>query len=221
MFTGIIQTTGEVRARVQHRSDARFEFSCGFASLELGESIAVDGVCLTVESIGSNGFTAHASAETLSRTTLAERRVGDGVNLERALAVGDRLGGHIVTGHVDGVGTLTHRHREGDSERVTFTAPREVLRFLASKGSVAIDGVSLTVNGLDAQSFDVMIVPFTLRATTLGAHTPGRRVNLEVDVLARYVARALSVTQPDRETVTSTGDDAMMALLQRQGWIQK
>lgn len=213
MFTGIIQSVGKVRSIARRGSGAAVELACEFAALELGESVAVDGVCLTVVTVTPGGFTADASVETLARTTLGERRAGDAVNLERALAVGDRLGGHIVAGHVDGVGSVLRRVREGESERVTFTAPWEVLRFVAEKGSVTVDGVSLTVNRVGPQDFDVMVVPFTLGATTLATRAPGQRVNLEADVLARYVARAV-----EAKGGPGAADDAMRALLQRQGW---
>ena len=193
MFTGIIQAVGAVRSTARSGAGARLHVECPFAALQLGESVAVDGVCLTVTSVTDGGFTADASAETLARTTLGVRGPGTRVNLERALAVGDRLGGHIVSGHVDGVGELVAREAVGDAERFTFRAAPEVLRFVAEKGSITVDGVSLTVNGVAGERFDVMLVPFTQSATTLGVRRAGDRVNLEVDVIARYVARALAV----------------------------
>ena len=161
------------------------------------------------------GFPAAASAETLARTTLGERAVGAKVNLERALALGDRMGGHIVAGHVDGVGELVRRERVESAERVVFRAPREVLRYLAEKGSVAIDGVSLTVNAVTGDTFEVMLVPFTQGATTLSERRAGDRVNLEADVIARYVARALSWEReaPDRGAVGVADDARWRALL--------
>jgi riboflavin synthase len=155
--------------------------------------VAVDGVCLTVATVVEGGFTAVASAETLARTTLGTMAVGARVNLERALAVGERLGGHIVAGHVDGVGKVVWRREEGGAERVRFETDRELLGFVAEKGSIAVDGVSLTVNAVDGAGFEVMLVPFTREATALGDRGPGASVNLEVDVIARYVARWLEV----------------------------
>jgi len=191
VFTGIIQAVGSLRAIERRGASAWLSVACPFAKLELGESVAVDGVCLTVVRVVDGGFTADASAETLARTTLGERSVGHRVNLERALALGDRMGGHIVAGHVDGVGELLRRERVESAERVVLRAPREVLRYIAEKGSVAIDGVSLTVNAVAGETFEVMLVPFTQGATTLPDRRAGDRVNLEADVIARYVARAL------------------------------
>jgi riboflavin synthase len=181
--------------------------------LVLGESVAVDGVCLTVTAVTPSGFRADVSAETLARSTLGAVSRGDAVNIERALRVDDRLGGHIVAGHVDGVGAVRSRTMSGEAERVEFDAPWEVLRFIAEKGSVAIDGASLTVNAVDARGFSVMLVPFTRGHTTLGAKPPGRAVNLEADVLARYVARALETAKGPARS-----DEAWRALLDENGF---
>lgn len=216
MFTGIITAVGKVRASRRAGSGLYLEVECAYPKLDLGESIAVDGVCLTVTKVLPGAFAADVSAESLSRTTLGERVTGDPVNLERALAVGERLGGHIVSGHVDGVGKIAAREPSGESERVTFEAPPAVLRYLAEKGSVAVDGVSLTVNAVSTTSFEVMLVPFTLGATTLGAKRPGARVNLEADVLSRYVARALEW----RESARSSGG-VTMELLERAGFTRR
>jgi riboflavin synthase len=191
MFTGIITAIGSVRRVERRGEEATVELACPYEGLVLGESIAVDGTCLTVVTAPSGGFTAVASIETLSRTTLGERRTGDRVNLERALRVDDRLGGHIVSGHVDGVGRVSARVSVQDAERWSFHAERSVLRFIAEKGSITVDGVSLTVNAVSETGFEVMLVPFTLGHTTLGDKRAGSSVNLEVDVLARYVARIL------------------------------
>jgi|LNFM01.1.fsa_nt_gb riboflavin synthase len=197
MFTGIITAIGEV-ARVEPKAqEALLEIVCPYQALVLGESIAVDGVCLTVVAATGRGFTATASAETLARTTLGAKKSGDRVNLERALRVDDRLGGHIVAGHVDGVGRVRARITSGgEAERWQFDAPASVLKFIAEKGSIAIDGVSLTVNVVDSEGFEVTLVPFTLGHTTLGDKRAGAAINLEVDVLARYVARALEGVAP-------------------------
>lgn len=208
MFTGIITAIGSVR-RVQLRGEeALFEFSCPYGTngdpekLVLGESIAVDGTCLTVVTITDGGFTATASAETLSRTTLGHKRAGDRVNMERAMRANDRLGGHIVAGHVDAVGRVRARIPVNDAERWQFDAPASVHRFIAEKGSITIDGVSLTVNVVDADGFEVTLVPFTMAHTTLGAKRAGDAVNLEADVLARYVARALEAGGLTKSGVT-------------------
>lgn len=215
MFTGIIQEVGALRSVRRVGPSAELVLECGFTALELGESVAVSGVCLTVTATSPGTFSADVSAETLARTTLGALGAGSRVNLERALRVDDRLGGHIVAGHVDAVGSVRERSMRGEAELVRFDAPWEVLRFVAEKGSITIDGVSLTVNGVDARGFDVMLVPFTRRLTTLGAKAPGERVNLEADVLARYVARALEASK------TPGGDDAMRALLDEHGFTRR
>lgn len=166
----------------------------------LGESIAVDGACLTVKSFSEGHFEADASLETLDKTNLGDRHRGDRVHLERALALGERLGGHLVTGHVDGVGTLAGRATEGDYMRASFEVPKRLAPFLAPKGSITVNGVSLTVNAVAGTRFDVMLVPFTLDETTFGQMMPGARVNLEVDILAKYVASLMGkpgVDAPD------------------------
>jgi riboflavin synthase len=190
MFTGIVTDMGAVRA-VDARGDARFTIAAPFDcdAVAIGASIACSGACLTVVDKGADWFAVDVSAETLRCTTLGAWRAGTKVNLERSLKVGDELGGHIVLGHVDGVATLTAREPVGDSERFAFTAPDDLARFIAVKGSVAIDGVSLTVNHVDGAAFDINVIPHTLSCTILGASAPGDGVNLEIDVLARYVAR--------------------------------
>ena len=190
MFTGIVTDTGAVRA-VDARGDARFTIAAPFDcdTVAIGASIACSGACLTVVDKGADWFAVDVSAETLRCTTLGAWRAGTKVNLERSLKVGDELGGHFVLGHVDGVATLTARETVGDSERFEFTAPDDLARFIAVKGSVAIDGVSLTINHVDGATFDINVIPHTLRCTILGVAAPGERVNLEIDVLARYVAR--------------------------------
>ncbi|MGE5442474.1 MAG: riboflavin synthase [Bacteroidota bacterium] len=192
MFTGIITDLGRVRD-VRNDGDTRIEITSRFDddSIPIGASIACSGVCLTVIDKGPGWFAVHASAATLSCTTLGEWRSGTPVNLERALRVGDELGGHIVAGHVDGVGRVMAIASEGASRRFVFEAPAQLARFIASKGSVAIDGISLTVNEVDGARFGVNIIPHTLSVTTLGEAGPGDRVNLEIDLLARYVARLI------------------------------
>jgi riboflavin synthase len=197
MFTGIITDLGRVR-RVEQRGDTRFVFEAGAgtADLALGASVACSGACLTVVDKGPDWFAAEVSAETLSKTTLGDWREGCRVNLERALKLGDELGGHLVSGHVDGVGVLCGRAPEGDSLRLVFEAPAALGGCIAPKGSVAVDGVSLTVNEVENQPsgatrFGVNVIPHTAEQTTLGVLEVGGRVNLEIDLLARYVQRLI------------------------------
>ena len=197
MFTGLVQATGRLRRRTPQASGFRLDIDAPFgpvAPLVLGESISVSGACLTVTEALAEGFSADVSVETHERTTLGELPVGSGVNLERSLSIGDRLGGHLVTGHVDGVARVTAATREGDALRVTLEPPAELGRFIAEKGSVALDGVSLTVNRTTGGTFEVMLIPHTLSVTTLERIEPGRRLNLEVDLLARYVVRYFEAT---------------------------
>jgi riboflavin synthase len=195
MFTGIITDVGAVR-RVEQRGDTRFEIACGYdtAGIAIGASIACNGCCLTVIDTAPGWFAIQASAETLAKTTLGAWREGTPVNLERALKLGDELGGHMVSGHVDGVGAIIAITPEGDSKRFTFDVPRGLARFIAPKGSVALDGTSLTVNEVDGTRFGVNIIPHTQKVTTWGGLKPGDRVNVEIDMLARYVARLQEFT---------------------------
>lgn len=194
MFTGLVALTGTLATRNPRGPGARLVVRGRFddGPLALGESIAVDGVCLTVDSILPDGFEVDASAETLERTTLGALGPGSRLHLERALRAGALLGGHLVTGHVDGMGTLVERRPLGEAEWMALRAPAELSRFIAEKGSIAVDGVSLTVNAVRGDCFEVALVPHTLSKTKLGALTPGGRVNLEVDLVARYVARLMS-----------------------------
>jgi riboflavin synthase len=193
MFTGIITDIGEVAAR----EGGRFVVRCAFAadSIAIGASISCDGCCLTATAVAPEGsgstFTVDVSNETLSRTTLGEWQRGRRINLERALKAGDELGGHIVSGHVDGVGRIAAMRADGQSRRFSIEVPPEIARYIAPKGSVALDGISLTVNEVEGNLFGINIIPHTLTHTTLGAKKPGDRVNLEVDVVARYVARLM------------------------------
>lgn len=200
MFTGLIEQVGTIED-LQRRDDGlSIRIACGLHPYTLGESIAVDGTCLTVKSFSEAHFDADASLETLDKTNLGDLGVGDEVHLERAMALGDRLGGHLVTGHVDGVGSLAARETEGDYVRATFEVPRRLAPFLAPKGSIAVNGVSLTVNAVAGTRFDVMLVPYTLKETTFDEMQTGDRVNLEVDILAKYVASLMGkpgVDAPD------------------------
>lgn len=218
MFTGIITAVGTLRSRVSAGPSATLTVACPYERLELGESIAVNGVCLTVATILDGAFTASASAETLDRTTLGAVPVGARVNLERALAMGDRFGGHIVAGHVDGVGRVAERVNVGTAERVRFECGDEVLRFVAEKGSITIDGVSLTVNRLHPKGFEVMLVPFTQDATALGDRKAGSSVNLEVDVIARYVARLL---EGGAGRAPAAGSGVTLEMLARHGYVNE
>lgn len=190
MFSGIITDLGRVTA-IERRGDTRFVIETGFpaASIAIGASIAHNGVCLTVIETAEGRHAVEVSAETLSKTTLGGWTVGTEVNLERSLKLGDEIGGHLVYGHVDGVAAVTERRPEGDSLRFVFDAPVELARFIAPKGSIALDGVSLTVNEVEGSRFGVNIIPHTQACTTFRTLRPGDRVNLEVDMLARYVAR--------------------------------
>ena len=194
MFTGIITDVGRVR-QVEKRGDTRFVITTAFdtAGIEIGASIACSGACLTVVERGEGWFAVDVSAETLAHTTLGDWQVGSAVNLERSLRLGDELGGHIVTGHVDATAEIVSLEPEGDSLRYVFRAPAEFKRYVASKGSVALDGVSLTVNEVEDDCFGINIIPHTQSQTTFGEAQPGARVNLEIDVLARYVARLIEV----------------------------
>ena len=194
MFTGIVQDVGQVVARASHGGDERLTIACErleLSRVSVGDSVCVQGCCLTAIEIAGRTFSADLSRETLARTTLGALAVGSPVNLEPALRAGDPLGGHFVSGHVDGVGHVAATLDDARSRRMTIEAPAQLLRYLAPKGSVAVDGVSLTINTVEAMSFGVNLIPHTLAVTTLGALAGGSRVNLEVDQVARYVARLL------------------------------
>ncbi|TVS06017.1 MAG: riboflavin synthase [Rhodobacteraceae bacterium] len=190
MFTGIITDIGEVRA-LEQAGDLRARIGTGYdtAGIEIGASIASDGVCLTVVALGPDWYEVQVSAETVAKTNLGDWCVGRRVNLERALKVGDELGGHIVSGHVDGVAEVVGLHPEGDSLRVMFRAPEALAGFIAPKGSVALNGTSLTVNEVEGAEFGINLIPHTQAVTNWGDVALGDRINLEIDTLARYVAR--------------------------------
>ncbi len=197
MFTGIITAVGIIGSVADTAAGKRFSIESGWATpdLVLGESIAIDGACMTVVGFEGGRFEVEVSPESLAKTTLGERTAGEPVNLERAMAVGDRLGGHFVSGHVDGVGQIAEIEPAGDCLKVTFQAPDEVQRYLVSKGSITIDGISLTVNGVHDETsggrFDVMIIPHTRENTSLRNKDVGSDVNLEADLLGKYVERLL------------------------------
>jgi len=192
MFTGLIEDVGTVAAVEQVPKGVRLSVRTRLDGLARGASISVDGACLTAGDVGTGRFTADVSAETLTRTTLAERKAGDAVNLERPLAVGDRLGGHLVLGHVDGVGEIVGRSAVGEGVRVELKLPQGVAPLVVSKGSIALDGISLTVNELlDPDRIALFLIPETLRATTWSVKLPGARVNVEADILGKHVARLM------------------------------
>jgi riboflavin synthase len=193
VFTGIVTDIGRVRVVRDTERDRRFEIATGYdaSTLDIGASVSHAGCCLTVVEKGPDWFAVEVSAETLSRTNLAAWAPGTPVNLERAARLGDELGGHLVSGHVDGVGEVVTVTPEGGSRRVRIRAPAPLHRFIAPKGSIAVDGVSLTVNEVEGDTFGVNLIPHTWEVTTLGGLQPGDRVNLEIDVLARYAARWL------------------------------
>ncbi|WP_193170579.1 riboflavin synthase [Nisaea nitritireducens] len=197
MFTGIITHIGTVR-RIEKSGDTRMTVSADFDmdSVALGASIACSGCCLTVVDKEEGWFAADVSSETLSKTNLDGWKEGARINLERALKVGDELGGHIVSGHVDGLAEIVSIVREGDSRRVTLKPAPGLAAYVASKGSVALDGISLTVNEVSADTFGVNIIDHTWKETTLSDRKPGDQLNMEVDMLARYVARLLDVREP-------------------------
>ena len=192
MFTGIITDLGRVR-RVERGDGLELTIATAYdiASIELGASICCSGCCLTVVSLEDGAFRVQASGETLSRSTLGDWRVGTPVNLERSLKLGDEFGGHIVSGHVDGVAEIVSRRPDAESVRFTIRAPADFAALVASKGSVALDGISLTVNEIAGREFGVNIIPYTLAHTSLGEARPGEKLNFEIDPIARYVARLL------------------------------
>jgi riboflavin synthase len=194
MFTGIIQAVGRIAALEPKGADMRLYVHTGkldLTDVSLGDSIAVSGVCLTAVELPGDGFWADVSNETLQCTVLGAVAPGTAVNLEKALTPTSRLGGHLVSGHVDGVGVVRERRDDGRSVRFRLQAPDELARYIAEKGSICVDGVSLTVNAVHGAQFDLNIVPHTLKETTLGAYAVARRVNLEVDLIARYLERLL------------------------------
>ena len=195
MFTGIVQAVGRIDERMEHASgDVSLAVATGAldaAGIAVGDSICVSGVCLTAVEVTPDGFRTDVSAESLARTTLGNLASGSRVNLEASLTLTTPLGGHLVSGHVDGIAQVVARSEDARSVRIGFRAPDALARYIAEKGSVCIDGTSLTVNGVDGSAFDVNIVPHTLAATTLGDLGPGSTVNIEVDAIARYVERLL------------------------------
>jgi len=220
MFTGIIEAIGEVVELQQRGGDVRLRIRTGkldLSDVAMGDSIAVNGVCLTAVDLPGDGFVADVSRETLSLTGLGQLKPGSAVNLEKALTLAARLGGHLVSGHVDGLGTVIDRHDDARSVRFTIEAPEDLARYIAHKGSITVDGTSLTVNAVNGRRFELNIVPHTLQETIMDRYAPGRRVNLEVDLIARYLERLLlgeRAAQPDAGGVD-------LALLARAGFVER
>lgn len=207
MFTGLVRSVGTIERVISGAQQRTFVVAAALSEADraLGASVAVSGVCLTVVAADPRSFTVEAAFETLAVTTLGGLRVGGRVNLEPALRVGDALGGHLVSGHVDGLARLRSRTPRGEALELWFDAPAELLPFIAPKGSVCLDGVSLTVNRVDARGFMVGLIPHTLAATTLGERATGDALNLEVDLLARYVARLLAAGGAPTEATAAGG----------------
>ena len=195
MFTGIVQARGTVTAIDDVGGDVRLSIACGelpFADYAVGDSISVNGVCLTATRLRDDGFDTDVSNETLSITSLGGLEVGSAVNLEPSLSFGDRLGGHLVSGHVDCMGKVLSAENDARSVRLVIELPQEFARYVAKKGSICVDGVSLTVNGVAGNTFDLNIIPHTAETTTIGSYEAGTEVNIEVDLLARYIERLLA-----------------------------
>ena len=217
MFTGIIQSVGEVAALEHKGADLRLRIRTGKLDLEtvaIGDSIATSGVCLTVIELPGDGFRADVSGETLACTSIGNLKVGDRVNLEKALTLVTPLGGHLVSGHVDGIAEVVSRQDDGRSVRFRMRAPDTLARYIAAKGSVCVDGISLTVNAVDGAEFELNIVPHTLVETTMGEFQPGRSFNLEVDIIARYLERLLLGSK----AASTQAEGISMDLLQRCGF---
>ena len=219
MFTGIIQATGTITRMESRSGDMRLSIATGqldLSDVAMGDSIAVNGVCLTAVELPGDGFSADVSNETLALTTLGSLKVGSRVNLEKALTLSDRLGGHLVSGHVDGIGTVLERSPDARSERFVIEAPDVLARYIAQKGSVCVDGTSLTVNKVDGARFELNIVPHTLQETIIGDYVPGSEVNLEVDLIARYLERLML---GERAGLSGEKTDINEDLLRKTGFI--
>ena len=217
MFTGIIQAIGQIRRLEPRGGDVRLAVGTGrleLGGVNLGDSIAVNGVCLTAVALSGAEFSADVSRETLSLTTLGGLKPGSPVNLEKALTLATPLGGHLVSGHVDGMGEILERHDDGRSWRLRIAAPAELAKYIAHKGSICVDGTSLTVNAVDGREFELNIVPHTLVETIIGGYGPGTRVNLEVDLIARYLERLLlgdRAAEPQGKGKSGGIDEAFLA----------
>ncbi|MBF7082354.1 riboflavin synthase [Desulfallas sp. Bu1-1] len=220
MFTGLVEEKGQIISLRRGADSARLKISAQriMEDMEIGDSIAVNGVCLTVTTFDRGAFTADVMAETLAKTNLGELQPGDRVNLERALRLGDRLGGHLVSGHIDGVGTIVKREKHDIATLITIAAPDEVMRYIIKKGSVAIDGTSLTVVDFDEGTFQVSLIPHTAHATVLGEKKPGDRVNLEGDLIGKYVERWMGA-RDRKEVKKARSRGVTVELLAENGFI--
>lgn len=222
MFTGIVEAVGKVLALESRSGDLRLRIdsrALDMSDVQLGDSIATNGVCLTVVEFSAAMFVADVSLETLAHSTLRELKVGDALNLEKALCLSTRLGGHLVSGHVDGVAEVLDRHPSARSERFRLRAPQALARYIAHKGSVTIDGVSLTVNRVEGCEFELNIVPHTIARTIIAGYRAGSRVNLEVDILARYLERLMLSGRDERDTQqTPAGAGIDLATLAKHGF---
>lgn len=219
MFTGIIEAVGTISALQGRGGDMRVTIRSGgldLSDVKLGDSIAVNGVCLTAVALPGDGFVADVSGETLRRSAFTALKVGSRVNLEKALTPTTRLGGHLVSGHVDGVGELLSLHNDGRSVHMRIQAPAELAKYIAEKGSITVDGVSLTVNAVEGALFDLNIVPHTMQETTLVDFVAGQRINLEVDLIARYLERLLL----GDKAAQGRGDGITMAFLAEHGFMK-
>ena len=219
MFTGIIEALGTIRQLQRSQGDIQLEIASGeldLTDVRLGDSIAVNGVCLTVTAVQAQSFVADVSVETMDYTSIGQLQSGDAVNLEKALTPSSRLGGHIVSGHVDGVGEIIERFDDARSMRMWVKAPSELARYIAHKGSITVDGVSLTVNKIAGSDFELNIIPHSAESTLLVSYRPGRLVNLEVDLIARYLERLLTA---DKDSDDS-GAGVTMAQLAESGFLK-
>ena len=201
MFTGIIETTGTITHQMPMAEGVRLTIACNMRDYQMGESIAVNGICLTVVSFKSGEFSAEASSETLARTNLGQLKVGSQVNLERALRLGDRLGGHWVAGHIDGTGKLARIDNHGAAKAIVVEADACLLKYIVEKGSVTLDGASLTVNRVDDKEFEVMLIPHTQAVLFEGFAVVGRSINIEVDILGKYVEKLLSCNDANQSDI--------------------
>jgi riboflavin synthase len=218
MFTGIIEAVGSIADRQPSGGDMRLRVNTGkmdLADVKLGDSIAVNGVCLTVIELPGDGFWADVSGETLEKTGIGDLKSGSPVNLEKALTPSTRLGGHLVSGHVDGIGEVKERWGDARSVRFRIKAPDELAKYIAQKGSICVDGTSLTVNAVDGAMFELNIVPHTLKETIMDGYQPGKKVNLEVDLLARYLERLLL-----GEKAAEPGQGITMSFLAEHGFVK-
>jgi riboflavin synthase len=218
MFTGIIEATGKISVIESRQGDSRFQISSpdlDMSDVSLGDSIAVNGVCLTVIQFNNTSFAADVSSETIEKSGFQNYEIGDMVNLEKALLANSRLGGHLVSGHVDGIGEITARYQDARSWRFEVKAPKSIIHYIAKKGSITIDGISLTVNNISGEEFDVNIVPHTIASTNMGQFKVGTKVNLEVDLIARYLERLLNKETTNKDTTETVTE----SLLRDSGFI--